>query len=326
MGFWTPGRWTPGFPGRGCYHPHMAFPLRFHVLVLPNVAWVELKARFLRLEELGFEVAALPDHFVNWTRPADAWFESWSLLPALAEATSTIRISTAVTQIPLRNPAMLARQALTLDHISNGRIEIGLGTGITIDPSYGMTGIPNWDPRERADRFGEYIELVGLLLSQEVTTFAGRFYQAEGAVMNPRPVQSPRPPITAAALGPKMMRHAARFADTWNSMSFLETFEDQLAETRARCLAMDAIGSEIGRSPASLRRSYLMFDSQARHRGGSIGIYESRERFVESVTQIVALGISDIGLYYPGDPHQVPMFERIARDTLPILRSEYRAI
>ena len=155
------------------------------VLVLPNVAWVELKARFLRLEELGFEVAALPDHFVNWTRPADLWFESWSLLPALAEATSTIRISTAVTQIPLRNPAMLARQALTLDHISNGRIEIGLGTGITIDPSYGMTGIPNWDPREHADRFGEYIELVGRLLRKKITTFAGRFYQAEGAVMNP---------------------------------------------------------------------------------------------------------------------------------------------
>ena len=86
-----------------------------------------------------------------------------------------------------------------------------------------------------------------------------------------------------------MMRHTARFADTWNSMSFLETFEDQLAETAGAMPCHGrSLATEIGRSPASLRRSYLMFDSQARHRGGSIGIYESRERFVESVAQIVA--------------------------------------
>src|SRR5215207_736008 len=113
----------------------MPYPLRIHVLLLPNVGWAELKARVLRLEELGLEVAAFADHVFDWTNPTAPWFEAWTALPALAEATRTIRLSTVVTQIPLRNPAMLARQVSTLDHISNGRIELGLSTGLTIDPA-----------------------------------------------------------------------------------------------------------------------------------------------------------------------------------------------
>src|SRR3954453_19898275 len=146
----------------------MSHPLRFHVLLLPNVGWGELKARVVRMEELGVEVAALADHFVDWTNPPAPWFETWTALSALANAPSRIRLTTLVTQIPLRNPAMLARQALTLDHISGGRIQLGLGTGLTIDPAYAMTGLPNWEPAERVARFGEYIALVSQLLSQEV--------------------------------------------------------------------------------------------------------------------------------------------------------------
>jgi alkanesulfonate monooxygenase SsuD/methylene tetrahydromethanopterin reductase-like flavin-dependent oxidoreductase (luciferase family) len=299
----------------------MPDPLRFHVLLLPNVGWTELKTRAVRLEELGFETVALADHFVDWTNAAVPWFEAWTSLAAIAEATRTIRLSTVVTQIPLRNPAMLARQVLTLDHVSNGRIELGLGTGLTIDPAYAMTGLPNWEPGERVDRFAEYVDLVGQLLSQEVTTYAGRYYQAEGAVMNPRPVQSPRPPILVAALGPRMLRHAARYADIWNSLSFLPSFDEQLAETRARCEAIDACCAGIGRDPSTLRRSYLMFDTEGRSKGGSITYYESPERFVDQVSRVVELGISDVGLYYPLDPAQLPTFERIATEVLPALRA-----
>jgi alkanesulfonate monooxygenase SsuD/methylene tetrahydromethanopterin reductase-like flavin-dependent oxidoreductase (luciferase family) len=300
-------------------------PLRFHVQLLPNVPWAELKARALRLEELGFEAVALADHFVDWTNPAVPWFEAWSTLAALAEATSTIRLTTVVTQIPLRNPAMLARQALTLDHVSHGRIELGLGTGLAIDPSYAMAGLPNWDAGERVERFGEYAELVSLLLSQEVTTYAGLYYQVDGAVMNPRPVQSPRPPLLIAALGPKMLRHAARLAESWNSLSFKPEFAEQIAETRARCAAIDRICAEIGRDPVTLRRSYTMFDAGARPRGGAIAYYDSPERFVEQVSQVIALGISDVGLYYPLTPAQLPAFERIATDVLPGLCSRHLA-
>jgi alkanesulfonate monooxygenase SsuD/methylene tetrahydromethanopterin reductase-like flavin-dependent oxidoreductase (luciferase family) len=303
----------------------MRYPLRFHVLLLPNVGWDELKARVLRLEALGVEVAALADHFVDWTRPAVPWFESWTSLAALAGATSAIRLASMVTQIPLRNPAMLARQVLTLDHISHGRIELGLGTGLTIDPSYAMAGLPNWDAGERVARFGEYVDLVARLLAQEVTTYEGRYYQVEGAIMNPRPLQSPRPPLIVAALAPRMLRHAARHADIWNSLSFQPTFAEQLAETRARCEALDVECAAIGRDPSTLRRSYTMFDPQARPRGGAMVYYESVERFSDHVSRVAELGISDVGLYYPLDAAQLPLFERIAVEALPALRAAYPA-
>jgi alkanesulfonate monooxygenase SsuD/methylene tetrahydromethanopterin reductase-like flavin-dependent oxidoreductase (luciferase family) len=298
----------------------MPYPLRFHVLLLPNVDWAELKARVLWLEQLGVEVAALADHVVDWANPTVPWLETWTALPVLAGATRTIRLSTVVTQIPLRNPAMLARQLFTLDHISRGRIELGLGTGLTIDPSSSMIGVPNWEPRERVERFGEYVELISRLFSQEVTTYQGHYYQTEGAVRH-QPVQLPRPPLLVAALGRRMMRHAARYADIWNSLSFLPSFDEQLAETRERCATIDAECEAIGREPSTLRRSYTMFDAQARSRGGAIGCYESRELFIDQVSRLVEQGISDIGLYYPLDPAQLDAFEAIASEVLPDLRS-----
>jgi alkanesulfonate monooxygenase SsuD/methylene tetrahydromethanopterin reductase-like flavin-dependent oxidoreductase (luciferase family) len=295
--------------------------LRFQVLCLPNVPWEVLRERVVRLEQLGIEVAALPDHFVDWTNPPSPWFESWTALTGLAAATTSIRLTSCVTQIPFRNPAMFARQALTLDHISGGRVEIGLGTGLAKDPSLAMIGVPDWESKERVARLGEYVQIVDRLLREEITTFAGDFYQVDGAIMNPRPVQSPRPPIMLGALGPVMMRHAARFADTWNSLSFRESFDDQVEETRARVAVMDEISGELGRERATLRRSYTMFDATARPRGGSMEYYGSVDRFEEMVTRIIDLGMDEVGLYYPLDERQEPTFERIAIDVLPRLRA-----
>jgi alkanesulfonate monooxygenase SsuD/methylene tetrahydromethanopterin reductase-like flavin-dependent oxidoreductase (luciferase family) len=188
-----------------------------------------------------------------------------------------------------------------------------------------MIGEPGWTPAERVAHFGEYVELVGQLLTGEVTTFAGRHYRAEGAVL-PRPAQSPRPPLLIAALGPRMLRLAARHADIWNSLSFLPTFPEQLAATRARIERVDSECAAIGRDPTTLRRSYTLFDAQARARGGAMDYYASAERLVERVEQLVALGISDIGLYYPLDQAQCEPFERIASDTLPHLRAAYYSV
>ena len=296
-------------------------PLRFQVLCLPNVPWQDLRARFVRLEQLGIEVGALPDHFVDWTNPPSPWFESWTALTGLAAATTSIRLTTCVTQIPFRNPAMFARQALTLDHISGGRVEIGLGTGLAKDPSLAMVGIPDWEPNERVARLAEYVQIVDRLLRDEVTSFAGAFYQVDGAIMNPRPVQSPRPPIMVGALGPMMIRHAARFADTWNSLSFRESFDEQVEETRDRMALMDMACEALGRERDTLRRSYTMFDATARPRGGSMAYYDSVDRFDEMVGRIIELGVDEIGLYYPLDERQVGTFERIATDVLPRLRA-----
>jgi alkanesulfonate monooxygenase SsuD/methylene tetrahydromethanopterin reductase-like flavin-dependent oxidoreductase (luciferase family) len=299
-------------------------PLRFQILCLPNVPWQRLRERVMRLEQLGIEVAALADHFVDWTHPPSPWFESWTALTGLAGATTSIRLTTCVTQITFRNPAMYARQVLTLDHVSGGRVEVGLGTGLAKDPSLAMVGIPDWEPSERVGRFAEYVQIVDRLLSDEVTSFEGEFYRVDGAIMNPRPVQSPRPPITVAALGPVMIRHAARLADTWNSLSFRESFDDQLTELRERVEVMDDAREALGRERDSLRHSFTMFDPRARPRGGAIDYYESVDRFEETVGQVLGLGMDEIVLYHPLDERQVPTFERIATDVMPRLRASDR--
>lgn len=302
----------------------MPAAVRFQVLCLPNVPWDVLRERVIGLERLGIEVAALPDHFVDWTNPPSPWFEGWTALTGLAGATSSIRLATCVTQIPFRNPAVFARGAMTLDHISGGRLEIGLGTGLVGDPSYPMVGVADWEPKERVERLAEYAEIVDRLLRDEVTTFDGAYYHVTGAIMDPRPVQSPRPPITIGALGPVMMRHAARRADTWSSLSFHGTFDEQVKETRARAALMDEICEAAGRDRATLARSYTMYDAHARPRGGIYDCYESTDRFEEMAGRLLELGMDELVLYYPPDERQLTTFERIATEVLPRLRAGAR--
>ncbi len=233
---------------------------RFGVLVLPNTSWSEILQRSRHVEKLGFELLTTADHFVDWSDTSRLWHEGWSVLAAIAMATERVRIATYVTQFPLRHPAMLARQALTIDHISNGRLEIGLGTGIPIDPSYDMMGIPNWDGKQRVVRFKEYVQVIDQLLSNEVSSFSGEHYTINQAIVKPRPVQQPRPPIVIAALGPVMLRFAAGIADTWNTMSFSQTFDEQLADAREKIRIVDEACAKNGRDPTALRRSYHMFD------------------------------------------------------------------
>lgn len=299
--------------------------LRFQVLILPNVPWQTFLDRFLQVEELGFDLAGPSDQFTDWKNPASSWFEMWTALAGIAGGTSRIGLGPIVAQIPLRNPAMFARQALTIDHISNGRLEIGLGLGLTVDLSYDIMGIPNWSNKERMDRFGEYVEIVDQLLSNEKTTYQGKYYQVKDAIMNPRPVCRPRPPITIAAMGPKMLKAAARYADTWNSMSFSEDFDEQLRETEARVAQMAENCRALGRDPSSLRHSYHMYDAKSRTSGGLISYYESEDAFVDIVKKMSALGMSEFNLYYPTMPQQMPMFEHIARDVFPQLREDFRS-
>jgi alkanesulfonate monooxygenase SsuD/methylene tetrahydromethanopterin reductase-like flavin-dependent oxidoreductase (luciferase family) len=296
--------------------------LRFQVLTLPNAPWPELLGRFQRIEALGFDLAGMADHFVDWTNPPSPWFDLWTQAAAVAANTSRLRLSTCVAQIPLRNPAMLARQALSVEHISNGRIEVGLGLGLTSDPSYAMMGIPNWDNKERVARFKEYVEIVDGLLRNETTSYKGKFYEINEAVMNPRPLQKPRPPIMIAAMGPVMLKMAARHADIWNSLSFAQDFDQQMDETRDRIAKIDEHCAAIGREPATLRRSYLMFDANARHSGGMMKYYESEKVFTDMVERVMALGITDIGVYYPMREEQLPMFEHIATEIIPALRKQ----
>ena len=231
------------------YDPTVGFDIRFQVLTLPGRPYAEYRTQVLRVEELGFDIAAVPDHFCDWANPPAPWLECWTLLAALAAETSTIRLASNVAQIPLRNPGVLAHQAITVDHVSGGRLELGLGTGLIIDPGTEMIGLPNWSNAERAARFGEYIELVGLLLSQELTSFEGQYYQANNAVMNPSSLQSPRVPCRRC--GPRTQDDVARgrWADTWNTMSFDSDFAAQIDELGTRVQLMNELCAAVGRRP-----------------------------------------------------------------------------
>ena len=299
----------------------MADALRFQVLTLPGNPWETYREQVLHVEALGFDAAAVPDHFCDWANPPAHWLECWALMAALAVETSTITLATNVVQIPLRNPGVLAHQAVTVDHISGGRVEVGIGTGLMIDPGTEMVGLPNWSNGERVRRFGEYVELLGLLLSQETTTYEGTCYSAQDAVMNPTSLQRPRLPVIAAALGPKMMRHTAAHADGWNTMSFSPDFGEQLTELQDRAVAMDRLCEEFGRDPSTLRRSVNLFDATARASGGRLRYYDDPSMVTDLVGALADAGYREFGLYYPSDDSQRESFEAVAQEVVPALRA-----
>lgn len=208
----------------------------------------------------------MADHFVDYTRPSNPWFEAWTLLAALASQTSRIRVGTLVSNVFWRNPAFLARQTVTVDHISNGRLELGIGAGASadVDPTYSMTGLKYWGPGKRVARFKENVEILDSLLRNEVTTYGGRYYNLEETAMNPQPLQKPRPPITIGALGPKMLRIAAQYADAWNTFGGMDLGPTEMLEKVSRDNELlDEICEELDRDPDTLRRSLLIFGKEA---------------------------------------------------------------
>jgi len=295
----------------------MGQELRFGIITVQNLPWKKEVERWQFIETLGFDSVWVADHFVDPYEPNSFWFEGWTLLAALASQTNRIRIGTLVTSIPLRNPAILARQALTVDHISNGWLELGLGTGVNWDPVYSMIGIENWLPQERVARFREVVEVVDLCLRNRVTTYQGEYYRLKDAVMIPAPIQQPRPPITIGAMGRSMLKIAARYADTWNSVpgEWRAPLNKKLENTRQRNKLLDEYCEEIGRDPQTIRRSLLVFGSEAETVFNSV---DSFETVVECYRDV---GIAEFIFYYPERDEQVPVFEQIAKKVIPKLRA-----
>ncbi|MET7898699.1 LLM class F420-dependent oxidoreductase [Streptomyces mirabilis] len=165
-----------------------------------------------------FESGWTSDHFypTHSADPALPRLEGWITLTALAQATSRLRMGTLVTGIHYRHPAVPANMAATLDIVSGGRLELGIGTGWNQEESSAY-GIELGTPKERSDRFEEACEVITGLLSRESTTFKGSYYELTGARCNPKPVQRPHPPLCIGGSGEKRtLRTAARFAQHWN--------------------------------------------------------------------------------------------------------------
>ena len=184
--------------------------------------------------------------------------EGWMMLAALAQATSRLRMGTMVTGIHYRHPAVLANMIATLDIISAGRLEVGVGAGWNEQES-GAYGIELGTPRERSDRFEEACAVLTGLLSQETTTFKGSYYQITDARCEPKPVQQPHPPICIGGSGRlRTLRTTARYAQHWN---FVGGTPDQFRETRD---VLHQHCADIGRDPSEITlSSHVRFDPAA---------------------------------------------------------------
>ncbi len=159
-----------------------------------QLSWDALLDRVRFAEDLGFDGAWVFDHFkAMYGDPTGPCLESWTLLSALAAATSRIRLGALVTGVTYRHPSMLAMEAVTVDHVSNGRLELSLGAA-WFEPEHRELGFDFPPPRERGRRLEEALEVVKLLMTADGGTFAGRYYRLQDASYHPKPVQKPHPP------------------------------------------------------------------------------------------------------------------------------------
>ncbi len=201
-------------------------------------------------DEAGFDHFWNMDHFASLGGdPTLDIFDAWTLLAAAAESTTRVRIGCMVTGNTYRHPGVLAKMAATVDHVSGGRLEFGLGAAWA-ENEHTMLGLPFGTVGERMDRFEEALHVVKNLWTQPTTTFEGTHYQLEDAIAEPKPVQKPHPPIWIGGSGRKRtLRLVAEHADVWN---WPGADTDEFAELSG---VLDRHCQDVGRDPTEVRKS-----------------------------------------------------------------------
>ncbi|MDE3133025.1 MAG: LLM class flavin-dependent oxidoreductase [Acidobacteriota bacterium] len=234
-------------------------------------------------------------------------FDGWELLAAMAVATTHVRIGLLVTGITYRNPALLAKVATTVDHLSGGRLEFGIGAAWATNEHemYGISGLDH-----RVGLFSEGLQVIRSLWTQERTDFDGRYYTMRNAVANPKPLQKPHPPIWVGSGGPSMLKLTARHADVWNvSGSTGRDAESAAAGSRL----LDEACAAIGRDPSEIRRSV------------QIAAAEDAAELVDRVHAFRDAGFTEVILMLSGgsmatDADPVKTAAALAENVLPELR------
>lgn len=285
--------------------------MRLGVVILPELGWAESSQRWRMAEELGFEHAWTYDHLA-WRSFRDrAWYSAIPTLTAAALATDRLRIGTLVASPNFRHPLPLAKELISLDDISGGRVIAGIGAG---GSGFDATaqGQAAWSRAERGERFAEFVTLTDLLLRQPELTWEGRYYSVLEARTYPGCIQQPRVPLAIAASGPNGMRVAARHADLWVTLGDTSTGPLSPAEgasvLAAQIRRLDDACQEIGRDPASLRKLAL----SGLHLDPGLS---SPEAFRETVGRYAEAGVTDFVVHWPrpSEPFAADLatFERI---------------
>ena len=230
----------------------------FDMFTFQEKPWPALLDDVRYLESVGADTVWIADHYIWPPTPEVPVLESWTTLAALAATTERIRLGTALTDVALRNPAVLAKQIATVDRISGGRVDVAIGAGYwEREPE--SIGIPFLSPRGRADRLREGVEIVDDLLRERRLSYEGAHFRLDDAILVPDPVQSPRPPLLVGTNGRLGLRLAAERADGWMSLGDEgSTMDEAIAALRERNALLDGYCDEIGRDPATLDRVYFV--------------------------------------------------------------------
>jgi len=261
-------------------------------------------------DEAGFDHCWAMDHLATIGTIGDdrPIFDGWELLAAMATATERVRMGLMVTGITYRNPALLAKIATTVDHLSGGRLEFGVGAAWAANEHemYGISGLEH-----RVGLLSEGLQVIKMLWTQERTDFEGRYYTMRQAVANPKPVQKPHPPIWIGSGGPATLRLTARHADVWNASGGLGRTVEAAVEGSQR---LDEACSAIGRDPSEIRRSV------------QVPVSEDPAQLVDLLGRYHAAGFSDVVIMLSGgsmqtarDPAQLAAL--VAEKVLPELRA-----
>jgi probable F420-dependent oxidoreductase len=230
--------------------PSPKHPLRFGLKFAQQVHPIDVHVEVWRIgDEAGFDHIWPFDHLLALgPDPAAPIFDGWTVLGAMAVITKRARMGLNVTGNLYRHPGLMAKIAVTVDHLSNGRLEFGIGTGWN-EPEFTQFGLPFPSAGDRVTMLDESLKAMKMLWAEPRSTFKGRFYELKDAIAEPKPVQRPRPPIWIGSKGERMLRLTARHADVWHSNA--GAFEDSVALNKE----VDAACTKAGRDPASIRRS-----------------------------------------------------------------------
>jgi F420-dependent oxidoreductase-like protein len=242
-----------------------------------GVTWEQWKALAVACEEHGLEGLFRSDHYVSvMGRPERGSLDAWTTLGALAAVTSRIRLGTLVSPATFRHPSVLAKSAATVDHVSGGRVELGIGAGWH-ESEHRAYGFPFAELRTRMDVMAEQIEIVARSFGDEPFTFKGEHYVIEDLDARPKPVQQPRPPILAGGRGGRRsLALAARWADEYN------TFSASVDEVRQRREAFAEAWESADRDPDALRFSAMVGtlvgadEAELRERIGRLAEWQNR--------------------------------------------------
>jgi alkanesulfonate monooxygenase SsuD/methylene tetrahydromethanopterin reductase-like flavin-dependent oxidoreductase (luciferase family) len=231
----------------------------------------------------------------------------------LASETEDLELGMLVTNLAWRDPVQVARFAMTVDQLSNGRFVLGLGCGQVDDQLMVGPEVHQMPNKERVDRLEEGTEVIDRLLRGDLTDFSGRFTRYESAAMAPGCVQQPRLPLALAGNGPRITKMAARLADTWNAWIDIPDIDEWQRQITERTAMLDDYLAEIGRDPSSLTRSLLALDE-------AFNAWDDPGAVPALVERFVPLGFTEF-IFYPPESRDWRKFLRIGVDVIGALRS-----